>query len=163
MDVALIIIALVVGIVGLLGVVVPVLPGTIFSYIGLVCVYIISDGYVSVNQLILWGVVAVAAILLDYILPGYFSKLFGGSKAGITGATVGTFLGIFFGVPGIVFGPFVGAVAGEMLGANISFEKALKVGFGSMLSFVVGTGVKLVAAVYMLYYIVKAAIDMAFY
>ncbi|MBQ5898978.1 MAG: DUF456 domain-containing protein, partial [Alistipes sp.] len=117
MDVALIIIALVVGIVGLLGVVVPVLPGTIFSYIGLVCVYIISDGYVSVNQLILWGVVAVAAILLDYILPGYFSKLFGGSKAGITGATVGTFLGIFFGVPGIVFGPFVGAVAGEMLGA----------------------------------------------
>lgn len=163
MDVALIIIALVVGIVGLLGVVVPVLPGTIFSYIGLVCVYIISDGYVSVNQLILWGVVAVAAILLDYILPGYFSKLFGGSKAGITGATVGTFLGIFFGVPGIVFGPFVGAVAGEMLGAKISFEKALKVGFGSMLSFVVGTGVKLVAAVYMLYYIVKAAIDMAFY
>ena len=163
MDVVLIIIALVVGIVGLLGVVVPVLPGTIFSYIGLVCVYIISDGYVSVNQLILWGVVAVAAILLDYILPGYFSKLFGGSKAGITGATVGTFLGIFFGVPGIVFGPFVGAVAGEMLGTNIPFEKALKVGFGSMLSFVVGTGVKLVAAVYMLYYIVKAAIDMAFY
>jgi uncharacterized protein YqgC (DUF456 family) len=163
MDVALIIIALVVGIVGLLGVVVPVLPGTIFSYIGLVCVYIISDGYVSVNQLILWGVVAVVAILLDYILPGYFSKLFGGSKAGITGATVGTFLGIFFGVPGIVFGPFVGAVAGEMLGAKIPFEKALKVGFGSMLSFVVGTGVKLVAAVYMLYYIVKAAIDIAFY
>lgn len=158
MDTILIIIALIFGIIGLLGVVIPVLPGTIFSYIGLVCVYLIADTYVSLNQLILWGVISVIAIVLDYILPGYFSKLFGGTKAGITGATIGTFAGIFFGIPGIILGPFIGAVLGEMLGAKIPFEQAVKVGFGSMLSFIVGSGIKLVAAVYMLYYIVKAFI-----
>ena len=158
MDITLIIIALIVGVVGLLGVIVPVLPGTIFSYIGLLCAYFVTGTTVTTNQLIIWGIIAFLAIVLDYILPGYFSKLFGGTKAGITGATVGMFVGILFGPVGIILAPFIGAVAGEMIGGKIPFEAALKVGFGSMLSFVVGTGIKLVAALYMLYYIVRVLI-----
>ena len=158
MDITLIVIALIVGVVGLLGVIVPVLPGTIFSYIGLVCAYFVTGTTVTTNQLIIWGIVAFLAIVLDYILPGYFSKLFGGTKAGITGATVGMFVGILFGPVGIILAPFAGAVVGEMIGGKIPFEAALKVGFGSMLSFIVGTGIKLVAALYMLYYIVKVLI-----
>ena len=158
MDITLIVIALIVGVVGLLGVIVPVLPGTIFSYIGLVCAYFVTGTTVTTNQLIIWGIVAFLAIVLDYILPGYFSKLFGGTKTGITGATVGMFVGILFGPVGIILAPFVGAVVGEMIGGKIPFEAALKVGFGSMLSFFVGTGIKLVAALYMLYYIVRVLI-----
>lgn len=158
MNLTLIIIALVLGIVGLAGVIVPVLPGTIFSYAGLLCAYFVTDTIVTPALLIIWGIISVLAIVLDYILPGYFSKLFGGTKAGITGATVGMFLGFLFGPLGIIFGPFVGAVAGEKIAGQIPFDQALKVGFGSMLSFVVGTGIKLVAALYMLYYIVRVLI-----
>lgn len=158
MDIALIIIALVMSIVGLLGVIIPVLPGTIFSYVGLMCAFFVTDSIITVNQLIILGIISAVAIILDYLLPGYFSKLFGGTKAGIMGATIGTFVGIFFGFVGIIFAPFIGAIMGEMLVSKIPFEQALKVGFGSLLSFFVGTGIKLLAALYMLYYIVKVFI-----
>lgn len=159
MDTVLAIIGLIAGFIGLLGVIVPVLPGTLFSYLGLICVYFTTSSTVTVTQLIIWGVVSVIAIVLDYVLPGYFSKLFGGTKAGITGATVGTFVGIFFGVPGIILGPFAGAVIGEMISAKVDFAQALIVGFGSMLSFLVGTGIKLIAGIFMMYYIFKDFIN----
>lgn len=155
MDLTLAIVALIMGIVGLLGVILPVLPGTIFSYAGLLCVYFTTVSSITITQLAVCGILSVAAIVLDYVLPGYFSKLFGGTKAGITGATVGTFVGILFGVPGIIFGPFIGAVIGEMYGSKVAFDQAIKVGFGSMLSFFVGSGIKLLLGLYMLYYIAK--------
>ena len=158
MNTLLVIIALIMGLVGLLGVFVPIVPGTILSFVGLICVFCTTESTISIGTLILWGVVSLVVILLDYILPGYFSKLFGGTKAGITGATVGTIVGIFFGVPGIIQGPLFGAIAGEMIVSKVPLERAFKVGMGSMLSFFVGTGIKLVAAVYMLYYIVKVFI-----
>ena len=152
------VIALIMGVIGLLGVIVPVLPGTILSFAGLLCAYFIDGSTIRETQLVIWGVVSVVAIVLDYVLPGYFSKLFGGTKAGITGATVGTFVGLIFGVPGIILGPFFGAVLGEMLGSKVEFMQALKVGLGSMLSFLVGTGIKLIAGIYMLYYIIKVLV-----
>lgn len=154
MDTQLIICAVVCGIIGILGAVLPILPGTIISYAGLVCAFLASDTTITTGQLWLWGALSAVVILLDYILPGYFSKVFGGSKAGITGATVGIFAGLFMGPLGIIFGPFVGAVAGEMLSQQRPFEEALKVGFGSMLSFLVGTGFKLIVGGFIFYYIV---------
>ena len=104
----------------------------------------------------MWGVISAIIIILDYILPGYFSKVFGGSKAGITGATIGVFAGmIFMGPIGIIAGPFIGAVIGEMLRQKQTLDKALVVGFGSLLSFFVGTGIKLIAGGFMMYYIWK--------
>lgn len=158
MDLALVIVALIMGIVGLLGVILPVLPGTILSYAGFLCVYFTTGSSITITQLVVWGIISVIAIVLDYVLPGYFSKVFGGTKSGITGATVGTFVGLIFGIPGIIFGPFVGAVLGELIGSKVEFSQAVKVGFGSMLSFFVGTGIKLIAGLYMMYYIVKELI-----
>ena len=107
----------------------------------------------------LWGIISVIVITLDYILPAYFSKLFGGSKAGITGATVGIFVGMFTCGPlGIIFGPFVGAVVGEMLSQKRPLGEAIVVGLGSLLSFFVGTGMKLIAGGFMMYYIWKDVI-----
>ena len=81
--------------------------------------------------------------------------MFGGSKAGIIGATIGVFVGMFMGPMGIILGPFVGAVAGEMLNQRLVFSDALKVGFGSLLSFIVGSGMKLIITGMMMYYIWK--------
>lgn len=162
MEVTLIIIALVAGIVGLIGVIVPVLPGTLLSYAGLVCMYFVEGTTVTSTQLIVCGIISVVVVALDYFLPGYFTKIFGGSKAGVTGATIGTFVGMFFGLVGIIFGPFIGAVIGEMAGAKSDFDKALSAGLGSLLSFLVGSGIKLIVGVYIMYQIVKVFIQVAF-
>ena len=106
-------------------------------------------------MLVCWGILSVAVIVMDYLLPGYLSKKFGGTKAGSIGATVGTIVGIFLGPIGLILGPFAGAVIGEMMGKQLKFEEALKVGFGSMLSFLVGTLFKLIVGGFMLYYIIK--------
>ena len=153
MQTLLIIAALLCGVVGIVGSVVPILPGPVLSFVGLVCAYFIEGTAITTTQLWLWGIITLAISIADYILPTYFSRLYGGSKAGITGATIGVFAGLFLGPLGIILGPFVGAVAGEMLRQQRPFNEAVKVGFGSLLSFVVGTGLKLAATIIMMFYI----------
>lgn len=150
------IIAVIAGVIGLLGVIIPVLPGTLLSFGGLVCAYFVSGSTITSTELIICGILSVVVMVLDYLLPGYFTKVFGGTKAGITGATIGTFVGFLFGIPGIIFGPFFGAVIGEMVGSNTSIDKALSIGLGSMLSFLVGSGIKLIAGGYMIIAIIKS-------
>ena len=162
MDLTLSIIALILGIIGLAGVFITGLPGTIFSYAGLVCVYFNSNSTISTFQLIICGILSVAVLVLDYILPGYFSKLFGGTKYGIWGATIGTFVGLFYGFWGIILGPFIGAVVGERIGNKMTFWQTIKVGFGSMLAFFATTGIKLIIGLYLFYYIVKELILVIF-
>lgn len=149
------IIAIACGIVGLLGTVLPVLPGTIVSYLGMLLIACRPDSEISLTMLIIWGVLSVAVIVMDYILPAFLSKRFGGTKAGSTGATIGTILGIFGGPIGIILGPFFGAVIGELMAEKLSFNEAIKVGVGSMLSFLVGTFFKFIAGGLMLFYIIK--------
>lgn len=155
MNTLLIVAAIACGIIGLLGAIIPVLPGTLLSLAGLILAYFTDGSEITVNMLIIWSIISVFVVILDYILPGYFSKRFGGTKSGVTGATVGVILGMFFGPVGIIFGPFIGAVAGELLGNNLSFDKAIVVGFGSLLSFFVGTGFKLIVGGLLLFYIIK--------
>lgn len=156
MDTFLAISAIICGVVGIIGAVVPIIPGTILSYAGLVLAFCTEHSSISEGALWLWGAISLIVIILDYILPGYFSKVFGGSKAGIMGATIGVLIGaVVMGPIGIVMGPFVGAVVGEMINERRPLDKALIVGFGSLLSFFVGTGIKLIAAGWMMYYIWK--------
>lgn len=159
MDIFLSIVAIICGLVGLLGVIVPVLPGTLLSYAGLLCVYFTDTSTVTNNQLIFWGLLSVAVILLDYILPGYFSKKFGGSRSGIIGANVGVIIGLFFGLPGIILGPFFGAFIGELINDDKSMGRALQVAFGSLMSFLVGSGMKLVIGGFLMYYILCDTIN----
>lgn len=154
METALIVIAIVCGIVGLIGAVVPVIPGTLISYAGLLVVSFTEGSNIGVAKLVVWGVISVAVITLDYILPAFLSKRFGGTKWGSWGATIGTLLGLLFGPVGIILGPFMGAVVGEMLHEQLEFRDALKVGFGSMLSFLVGTLFKLIVGFVLIYYII---------
>ena len=147
--------AIVCGIVGVLGSVLPVLPGPALSFVGMVVAYLNSSDYITSRLLWIWGIITAIISVLDYILPGYFSKVFGGTKAGITGATIGVFAGLFMGPIGIIIGPFAGAVIGELLHERQNLNRAITVGFGSLLSFLVGSGMKLIATGMMLYYVIK--------
>jgi uncharacterized protein YqgC (DUF456 family) len=162
METGLMIIALIAGAVGLLGVILPVLPGTILSFGGMICAYFVQGSTITMTQLVICGILSIIVVVLDYLLPGYFTKLFGGTKAGITGATIGTFVGFLFGIPGIILGPFFGAVIGEMVGSKTTFDNAVNIGLGSMLSFLVGSGIKLIVGVYMMFYIIKSFIAVMF-
>ena len=128
-------------------------PGPALSYFGMLCAYWTDSTAITGRMLIIWAVITILVTLLDYVLPGYFSKVFGGTRAGITGATVGVFVGLFFGPVGIILGPFFGAVIGELLHERQELGKALKVGIGSLISFIVGSGIKIIASGFMLFYI----------
>ncbi|MEG1621995.1 MAG: DUF456 domain-containing protein [Alistipes sp.] len=149
MDIFLSILAFLLAIIGIIGCIVPVLPGIILTYVGLVCAYLCSYSTLDSSTLVIWFVVTVVVSAVDYLLPAYMTRRFGGSRAGAIGATVGVFIGLFGGFFGVLIGPFVGAVVGELLHNPKDINKALKVGIGSFVSFVTGTGVKLVAAAWM--------------
>ena len=154
MDITLSLLAFALSILGIIGCIVPALPGVVLSYAGLLCAYFTSYSQMSASALWLWLGVTVAVSVADYFLPAWMTRRFGGSRAGAIGATVGVFAGFFLFPPvGIFLGPFLGAVLGELLNDRSDVPKAFLIGFGSFLSFIVGTGIKLVAAVGMLLHV----------
>ena len=154
MDILLSTSAILLAILGITGCIVPALPGTILSYGGLLCSYFTSYSQMSAAAIWIWLAVCIAVCAADYFLPAWMTRRFGGSRAGSIGATIGIFVGFFAGPVGIILGPFVGAVIGELVNDRSDFAKALVVGFGSFLSFFVGTGIKLIVAVGILVHVV---------
>jgi uncharacterized protein len=153
-DYILLILGIFLIILGIIGCLVPVLPGPPFSYLGLILLHLTRFGHFSNITLIVFGAIAVAVTVLDYIVPVWGTKKFGGSKYGTRGATVGLVIGLFLGPLGIVIGPLIGAFVGEMIFKD-DIGYAFKAGFGSLLGFLTGIGLKLAASFVMTFYFVK--------
>ena len=153
MDIFLSILAVLCGIVGIIGSVIPVLPGPMLSFLGMLCCSWTDFSTLSSNRLWTWGIITIIVSILDFFLPGYFSKLMGGTRAGITGATIGVFVGLFLGPLGVILGPLVGAFLGELINNHENLDRAVTVGFGSLVSFLAGSGIKIIISGFMLYYI----------
>lgn len=155
MDYILIALGIIFMISGILGGVLPVLPGPPLSYIGLLLLHITGKYEFSSQFLIVWAAVTVAVYTLDYVIPVWGTKKFGGSKRGVWGSIIGLVVGLFFFPPfGIIIGPFLGAVIGELtLGKDSG--AALKSGFGSFVGFLTGTILKLITSGMMTWYFAK--------
>ncbi|MGE5419365.1 MAG: DUF456 domain-containing protein [Chloroflexota bacterium] len=153
-DYLLLISGILLMILGIIGCLVPVLPGPPFNFIGIILLHLSRFGQFETSTLITLGAIAVAVTILDYIVPIWGTKKFGGSKYGVRGATVGLIIGLFLGPAGIILGSFIGAFVGEMIFKD-DIRYAIKAGFGSLLGFLAGIGLKLAASFVMTFYFVK--------
>lgn len=158
-DYILLILGILLMILGIIGCLVPVLPGPPFSFLGLILLHLTRFGHsttpvLTTPVLITLGAIAVVVTVLDYIVPVWGTKKFGGSKYGTRGATVGLVIGLFLGPMGIILGPLFGAFVGEMIFKD-DIGYAFKAGFGSLLGFLTGIGLKLAASFVMTFYFVK--------
>ena len=160
METTLAIVAIICALVGTVGCVVPIIPGGVVTYVGYICLYFCSGAEVSTGWLVAFGLLTAIVTIMDFVLPAYMSRRFGGSREGQIGATVGMLAGFFLGPFGILAGPFVGAMVGELLHNSKEILKALRVGFGSFLSFIVGTGAKLAISLWITVDIVIKAIQL---
>ena len=146
MDIFLIIIAAFLMVLGIIGSFLPVLPGPITSWVGLLVLYLMPEIEVGLPTLIMTLIIAVLIWILDYIIPALGTKKFGGTKAGMIGTSVGLIIGLFTPIPGgIIIGPFVGAFVGELVNKADS-KTALKAAFGSFLGFLTSAFIKFVVA-----------------
>ncbi|MBK6981417.1 MAG: DUF456 family protein [Betaproteobacteria bacterium] len=139
-------IAAILVIVGLAGTVVPLLPGIAFVFGGLLLAAWADDFQrVGALALTILGLLTVLAIAADLLASAFGAKRMGASPRAIVGATLGAVVGIFFGLPGLVVGPFVGAVVGE-LSANRELLHAGRAGLGTWLGLLLGSIAKLTLA-----------------
>jgi len=166
MDVLLFVLGIILLIVGFVGCILPILPGQAVAFLSLILLQFMSPPRMSGDTIWTLAGIMVVVTVLDYIVPIYGTKKFGGTKRGVWGSTIGLIFGIFilpsivligpFGVFGIILGPFVGAYIGEATGNRDSGE-SFKAAIGSFIGFLTGTFLKLVYSGVCAFYFFKYA------
>ena len=129
-------------VIGLIGVVVPALPGTVLIFAGLL-LGAWADGFtrVGIPTIVVIGLIGAASYGVDFAAAAVGAKHLGASKRAMVGAALGTLLGVFLGLPGLIVGPFVGAMLGE-LSIHRDWRRAGKAGLAAWIGFAIGTAVK---------------------
>jgi hypothetical protein len=142
MTILLMTLASVLVVAGLIGVVMPAVPGTWLIFGGLLLAAW-ADGFahVSVWTLVVIGVIAAASYAIDFVAAAMGAGKLGASKRAMVGAALGTLGGLLFGLPGLIVGPFVGAVIGELT-MHRDWKRAGRAGVAAWIGFAIGTAVK---------------------
>lgn len=168
-DLIWIAIGIILLILGIIFSVLPVLPGQVLSWGSLLILQLMQEPPFAARFLATWALITAGVTLLDYYVPIWGTKRFGGTKTGIWGATIGLIIAVIilpisgivigpFGVFGLLLGPFIGAYIGELIGGSDS-SIAIKSAFGSFLGFLAGTMMKLAISLIMGYYFVINAFN----
>lgn len=147
MEYFLLILGFILMLVGIIGSILPALPGPPISWVGILMLYLCEG--ISINYWILGVTLLIAVIIgiLDYIIPAKGTKYFGGSKYGIWGTNIGLVVGIFAPIPfGFLIGPFVGALVGELIYNSQEKGRAFKAATGSFIGFLAGTFMKVLVS-----------------
>ena len=159
MDIVLIVLGAICLLLGLVGSILPALPGPPLSYIGLLLLHFTDRVEFTVTQHVVWIILVLLTILADYLLPVLGVKKWNGSKWGNIGCIIGTVAGLFILPPlGIIICPFLGAVLGEMLFAEKKAPEALRAGFGAFIGFILGTIFKLSVCGWFVFCFIRALI-----
>ena len=157
MTVALITLGLLCAVAGVIGCILPVIPGPALSYLSLFIIsYAKNWEEFTTAFLVTMGIFTILLTILDYAVPIFGAKKFGASKAGIWGSLIGMLVGFIFFPPfGIFIGTFFGALAGELFAGKDS-KKALRAGWGSFIGNIAAIGIKLAFTGVVLFFYIKA-------
>jgi len=129
--------------VGVAGSVLPALPGVPLVFMGLfVAAWAEDFTRVSGVTLGLLGLLTLLSFVIDFAASAMGAKRVGATRLAVAGALIGTFAGVFLGLPGLILGPFVGAVAGEML-SHGRVQQATRAGLATWMGLIFGTLAKL--------------------
>ncbi|MCJ1807531.1 hypothetical protein BWK63_12280 [Flavobacterium covae] len=147
MDLVLLIIGFLCVLIGVIGSVLPALPGPGLSWIGLLFLYFTKT--VPTNYWVLGStfLITLFIIILDYLIPSLGTKRLGGSKYGVWGANIGLIVGLFIPPFGFVIGPFIGACLGELYFDSQNFSRAFKAALGAFIGFIASTLIKLTVCI----------------
>jgi len=134
---------------GLAGLLLPFLPGAPLLFLGLLCAAWAEDfRFAGLWTLLLLGCLASLTYLVEFVASALGARKFGGSRRAMAGAALGGIVGLFFGIPGVLLGPFAGAVLGE-LSLQRSLDQAGRAGFGTVVGMAVGAAGKLAIGIAM--------------
>ena len=150
-----IILGIVLVIVGVIGSFLPVVPGPPIAYLGLLIQQLREPDPFTTRFLVIWVILVVISLILDYVIPIWGTKKFGGSKYGVWGSTLGFLLAFWMGPWGVIIGPFIGAFAGEMI-AGKDHRQSFRAAWGSFVGFLLGSLLKVILCFVMLYYLIKS-------
>lgn len=151
--------SVVLAVAGIVGCILPFIPGPPLNYLALLLLqFSLSQPPFSSRFLIIWLIITIIITLLDYYVPIWGTRKFGGTQGGVWGAALGLLLGIIFFPPfGLIAGPLLGAITGELLAGN-NTTAALRAGFGSFVGFLAGVIMKLAVSITLTYHLFKAII-----
>ncbi|MBQ6287598.1 MAG: DUF456 domain-containing protein [Bacteroidales bacterium] len=160
MSTVIIILAVLAGVIGIAGSILPGLPGPPVSWAGLLILYLWGHGTngagepMTVSFLLIWLAVTIVVCIIDYVVPAYFTRVTGGSKAAGRGAIIGLIVGMLVPPVGIILGTLAGAFLAEFLVSRKDGWQSTKSAVGALLGFLFGTGIKLIASGLMMYHII---------
>ena len=152
------ILAIIAALAGIVGCLLPAIPGPPLSYVSILLLYLFNnqDYEITGKFLIIWIVLVAAVTILDYVAQPYFTKITGGSKLAIRCSIAGLIAGmIFFPPVGIIIGPFIGAFIAEFIINKKPLKNSLAAAGGAFLGFILGTGLKLAISGTLLYYTIR--------
>ena len=157
MDIFLLLLGFVFACLGIIGSFLPVLPGPLTSWIGLLLLHFTKVIPMDWTFLSITLVLAILIWILDYFIPAMGTKRFGGTKYGVYGTTIGLIIGLFSPIPfGMLIGAFLGAFIGELMYDGKDTNRALKASFGAFLGFLASATIKFsIAAVYFVLFIIQ--------
>jgi len=152
--------AIILALVGIVGSIVPGLPGPPLSWLGMLLVFFAKcpgpeGDPMTTTYLFIWLAVVTAVTVLDYVLPAWMTRLTGGHKPASIGAIAGLFVGMLVPPVGMILGSLLGAFVAELFVVNNGVWNAFKASIGAFLGFILTTGMKLICSGLMCYYIFR--------
>ena len=155
--IVLVILGLLVALTGLVGCILPIVPGPPLSFLALILISMAKHWHAFSPQfLYIMAGLTILVTVLDYVVPAAGARKYGASKLGVWGSIIGMFVGLLFFPPwGVILGAFLGALVGELI-IGKEGKQALRAGWGVFVGNMIGVGLKLAVSFVMLFYYIKA-------
>jgi uncharacterized protein len=140
---------------GIAGSFLPLLPGPPLAYAGLLIQQFRTSAPYTTKFLLIWAGITIIILILDFLVPLWGTKKYGGSKYGIWGCAIGFLFAFWMGPVGVILGPLIGAFIGELIYQQNS-QKAFRAAKGAFLGFLFGSLLKFISCLVMGYYLIKS-------